>query len=491
VKRRLPCILATLLLLTCAACRAPGGGDYHPRVGLWPLVRYWEEPETERRRLEVLGPLVEVDASPEKKAFFLRPLYNRRDVAREVVESDIVWPFGSGTQRPDLSRWVLYPVALFAHETDPARPDQWRFILLPLLLWRQGRAAPTDFMLFPLYGRVRNILGRDEWRFGLWPLFMFVKIGPQRSWSFPFPVLGLTRFEDGGGGFKFWPLFGWKNRPDKLRYRFVLWPFYIREWRKVEQGEYRKFFCFPFYGRIDAPRGYSRTVLWPFFGTKKDENKGYQDWWYPWPFLGHRRGEGVAGRTFWPLVTWDRRPHRRYVNFLWPLGWYRRKTRPGGQEYSLRVVPFVLREWEQDWEHPDRRHSAWQLWPLMKHRESAAGEVNFEIPSVWPYRYHHEFERNWAPFFRVFSYRRGEDGRRTWRFLWRVVRVDTGTKLRYVEVLPLFKVHAGDDGLRQRSWSVLKGLVARRVVAGRRQWRFLWFLRFGASDRTLEQARRP
>jgi hypothetical protein len=479
LRRTIHGLIGALML---AALFAPSAAadDFNPQFDLWPIFRYWHDAEKDDGGWEALGPFFEWFASPSKAAFFFRPIYNKRNGKPEkVVESDFIWPFGSGTRRPDLVRRVFWPLYLNDAETYPDKSDQKRSTLLPFWLYRRGKDQPTDFMLWPLYGKIHNYLARDEWRFVLWPLYMYDRIGPCQGWSFPFPFLKYVKWDDGGSGFKFWPLFGWKNRPGKLRTRFYIWPFYMREWRKTDQGEFNSLLCFPFYGYIDAPKGYSRAYLWPFFGTKRDDNVGFQDWWYPWPFFGHRRGENISARRFWPLISWENRIRQRFMTFIWPLGWTRSDSRPGKEAYSFRFVPLYLREWEKRQDSPDRYDGVWQLWPVAKHRYSAKGESNFEFPSVWPFRYHAEWDRNFAPFFRIFEYRRMLDQQRTWRLLWRLIRVDAGPRDSYVEIIPLFHVHSRKDDVKQWGWSLLKGLFAYRSANERRQYKFLYLFSFG------------
>ena len=57
----------------------------------------------------------------------------------------------------------------------------------------------------------------------------------------------------------------------------------------------------------------------------------------------------------------------------------------------------------------------------MKYRHDADGARHLEVPSLFPLRWYAPWERNFAPFFRVFEYERAADGGTSWRALWRLV----------------------------------------------------------------------
>jgi len=471
-------------------------------VDAWPVLRYWNNAENREAGAEAFWPFIAWESSPKESHFVLRPFFSRRhDKESNVTESYFPWPLGAGTRRPDLSRSWLFPLFLRDREAYPDGTMQRRLALLPILYWRSGRGKPLDLLIFPLGGRLHNLARQRKIILVLWPLFIYQEADKVKSWSVLYPIFKYIRWDGGGRGFKFWPLFGWNVRPGKLRKYFILWPIFQREWRKLDQGESSRWFIFPFYGRIDDPKGKARTIGWPFFGMRRDDNLQQEDWWYPWPLLGHRTGKGVSARRFWPLCSWETvnkesgkeekaiAIYRKYVNFLWPLGWYSRarlQLRTGAgtaddtsEKMSFRIVPLCLREWERT---ASGRSGVWQLWPLIKHRYMEDGEAHLEMPSILPLRYWAGFEDHFGPFFRVFEFHRTAEGQRSWRLLWRILRVDTGPKDRYLELWPIFSVHGRTGAVRESRWEVLKGLAGRTRVGAQRQWRLLYVIRIGSLE---------
>jgi hypothetical protein len=86
----------------------------------------------------------------------------------------------------------------------------------------------------------------------------------------------------------------------------------------------------------------------------------------------------------------------------------------------------------------------------------------------------------------VFEYHRSPEGKRSWRVFRRLIRVDKGPEDRYIEVTPLFRFSSRGGEKPESGWSVLKGLVGREDRAGRKSWRFLYFLRTGAREKAVK-----
>jgi len=485
-QRRLIAVAALAFVCLCGSVAV--ADDLNPRLDLWPLLRIRSSADGSKRSVEALGPLIEWYSSPVESRFFLRPLYNRRNDRRSrVTESEWLYPFGFGTRRPDLKRRVLFPLCVFDNDRFSDGSVQRRSIVLPLLYRRSGK-GPADFFLFPFGGVIHDFFGRDRIMVILWPLYVHQQNNQAQSWSFLHPVFSRIRWQDGGSGFKVWPLFGINRRPEKMLKLFVLWPVAHYQRMKLERGELRRWWIWPFYGRLESPGGWEWSVLWPFFSHRVDRTAGREDWWYPWPFLGRRTGltrDGAADRdlsgwTFWPVFSTERRGRTRTAQFLWPFGWYRRATEAGKKVFSFRIVPLMFRQRE---ESEAGRTGAWQLWPLMKYRREADGRRELEFPSLMPMRHFSPWERNFAPLFRVFSYHRSPEGTRSWRLLWRLARVDSGPTGRYIEIAPLFKVRTRRVDRSESHWSLLRGLVGYARVGKRRSWRFLYFLRTGERPR--------
>jgi len=456
------------------------------------VLRTWSDPSQNAAGLEALGPIIEWERGPKGSHFNFRPLYSHGyEPLTKVGETDALWPFGFGTSRPDLDRTFFFPLYLKDHETFPDGTSQNTVVFLPLWYYKSAHGGdPASWFLFPLAGSLYHFQKRDRVIIVLWPLYIYQrsdqKNAEAKHWSFIYPIFAYVRWNDGGRGYKFWPLYGMNRRPEpnKMINNFVLWPIWQYQYKRIEQGEIKRWWVFPLIGHLDEPRGYEWAYLWPFFGKRVDRNLDQSTWWYPWPLLGHRTGGNVHGKTFRPIYSYEQRGKMRSGDFLWPLGWFRSEDKELETMCTIRLIPLAFREKESRPNTPDT--GAWQCWPLMKWRNEK--EFNqFETLSLFPMRNYVPWERHFAPFFRIFEYRRDkEQDIRSWRFLWRVVRVDTGPNLRYAEVTPLFDFHNATGNKPEARWSILKGLVGYERTPERRRLHLLYFVRIGLGRSSQE-----
>ncbi|MFP4542257.1 MAG: hypothetical protein ACLFR7_11570, partial [Opitutales bacterium] len=82
-----------------------------------------------------------------------------------------------------------------------------------------------------------------------------------------------------------------------------------------------------------------------------------------------------------------------------------------------------------------------------------------------------EVRETWTPLFALYRYdRRGADKRLS--ILWNlIVHEDGGNGKERLTIGPLYRHEERADA---RSWSVLRGLIAREVENGQSRWSFLW-----------------
>jgi hypothetical protein len=473
-----------------------------PSLNLSPLCRSESTPAESERSFEALWPLFEWRDSADFEELYIRPIYNRRtDKAQKITESDWLWPFGFGTGRTDVNRQVIYPIFLHEKSTAGDGSPESRTILLPLLYQHSGRGV-SDLLIFPFGGVIHNLLDREKIVMVLWPIYVYQRSRQAQDWSILFPIFSYIRWDDGSRGFKFWPLFGINRRPNKLYRLFALWPIVHYEDVILPQGTIHAWAVWPFYSSETGPGGWDWSVAWPFISGHFERNETQH--WFPWPFLGRLSGEKVSGWTFWPAFSVTKRPEKTDGYYLWPLGWFSRKKGPD-QAFSFRLIPLMFYESEtrlrtspalppaspaapEAWAgttgalppgaEPQKESSgAWQAWPLVKYRSDADGARHLEVLSLFPLRWYAPWERNFAPFFRVFEYERAADGGTSWRALWRLWRVDRGPAVNAVEFAPLFRVYDRPPSA-ERGWSALLGLIACDRTRQTRTWRLLYFIKF-------------
>ena len=155
------------------------------------------------------------------------------------------------------------------------------------------------FFLFPLYGRTE--LNGTTIRNFLWPIYADIK-GENES------------------GTKVWPLWGSSEKTGIYKKRFFLWPLFFKYDLKLDSEnpeQFRTFF--PFYVTSSSPKRSSAYFLWPFFGHVRDQEKGYEEWNYPWPLFRKVVGEDKKSSKYLPFYADEKGGEFRKRWFLWPI----------------------------------------------------------------------------------------------------------------------------------------------------------------------------
>jgi hypothetical protein len=410
---------------------------------------------------------------------WLWPLAQESEVGGAV--RTILGPFGRVVHDGEsTSVHALYP--LFTHRSDPRgrrtylRPlvhsfedrdeegrirRDWAF--LPFLLGGSDTQGSGYFLLFPLWGNTRGLLGKDEMRFRLFPLYVDTARGAYRSVHLLWP---LVSWGSGGGreDFRLLPFYADDRREGKSRYTAVLWPFL--HWR--EEGldgphPIRSFFFFPFYGRRDSDVFWSRTYLFPFF-TFAGASDGSRDTNLLWPVFRHAAGGG-GPRAFriWPLFGRYRKGEERSDFYAWPIVWRTDYPVPAGSMRTFQVIPFLDRTRIVDpegfvLETTDR------LWPLFRTERDRSGTVRFTLLDPIPFRGWREFRESYSWLWTLVDHRHDLDGRSSTSLLFGLVqfRREPGSAYAGVPLLLEF----GSDRERAR-FQILKGPAIR----------LFWFVR--------------
>jgi len=344
-------------------------------------------------------------------------------------------------------------------------------MLFPVLYWGRSRQGEDYLGLFPLYGDIREFLGRDRFLFFLFPLYGYHTVDDVETWEVLWPIVSRSRGEH-VSRFRVWPFYGRSEKDEAYIKHFVLWPFWTHARFMYPAAQGTSWILFPFYGRTDMTDQQGWTVLPPFFRWSRSAQRrelscpwpfvqyasGDEDKLYLWPLWGRREREGSrSGFAAWPFFHWrrlesgDRILERR---FLLPFVYHERVLSPSETEATARYV---------------------KLWPLYDYRRE--GEtMRLRLPTLWPLKQTGAIERNLAPLWTLFSHTRTGESVET-ELLWGLYRYRRdGAEERRVSLFPLMSTHRCGSGETERSgWSFLLGLLGREKEANESRWRFLWF----------------
>lgn len=379
----------------------------------------------------------------------VRPFYSREasspagDDAR--LENDILWPFGISSRRGTHSYWraaLFYGTSV---EDDPSSPeDPWRFRLFPLVFAGRTQDGEDYGAFFPLGGTIREFLFLHEFRFVLFPIYGASGGGEgtveMRTVLWPFY---LTRHGERIDQFRLWPFYGTSERRGlhtTRRSRFVAWPFWS-DTSSSGEIDGSGFVLFPIYGHSRHKREKrgleeSWSVIPPLFHYGRGDD-GYRKISAPWPFVRILDNDGLRERHVWPLwgktdrfakpapdsdtpASWLGREY-----FLWPFFSF---TETNSEHRHERVVhlpmPFYFHR-ESCLIPPSNTpapikctNSYTRLWPLFSHRAASGVGTHVRVPELSLWSKSEQVERNWAPLWSLYTFRRKASGAYCNDLLW-------------------------------------------------------------------------
>lgn len=434
---------------------------------------------------KALGPLVEHRKDDAGRTFTaIRPFWSRTvDSVADRSVADWVWPLGSVKDREGEKHWRFLPA--FGHDFDTeSRPSRHRWTVFPVLFGGRTRELDPYFAVFPLGGTLHEFLGRDRIMFVMFPVYARSSIKDLQTHSVFWPIYSRT-VGTGVYRHRVWPLYGISVNEGRWTKRFVAWPFWtsVRYHYPDQQGG--GFVLFPLYGQVNVEDRRSRMVLPPLFKVEWDDHD-HLAWNAPWPFLQYSRGN-TDKLYVWPLYGQRSRDDEHRWFALWPLVGGRQQTLPKATVRRFHVMPLLQYESRFALERQAVNDSGprvqadqaeeryFKLWPLFSYRREL-DHARFRTLALWPLKQTPGIERNWAPWWSLWTHERAEDERRT-EALWGVYRHQRDTESRDFSIFPLVQVSSDTEDASRRV-SLLYGLLGYRRSGLQRSARLLYFLRF-------------
>lgn len=429
-------------------------------------------------RTRAVGPFFERARHPSGvQALAVRPFYaSEQDPASGWLHRDFLWPVGRyGRMGNDSSYRVL---TAFSHHYDLGNPDgRYRFWILPFYFQGRDARGRNYYALFPVGGRIHEILNLDETAFVLFPLWGRSSVGDVQTRHVLWPVYSRTW----GGGedrFRVFPFYGRSRQGDNFEKRFILWPVFtdVRYFYPNSSGY--GYIVFPLWGRFRLSDQRTWYFLPPLIRVTRSQR---QDLVTVWPF--YQRRTGLEERlNIWPLYGYSRvaARERRYV--LWPVIRWEHIDRGDAVLSRTFVIPFYQSRTlaPRPGAETPKEHRV-LVWPLLTYNRQGA-DRRVRALALWPLTQTAQIERSWADLWTLVDFRSRGGERRTdvlWGLYRRQVR---GDAWRRTSLFPLVEWEAenGPDR-RSRSWSVLKGLLAREDSKRGVRYRMLYIIRWGGS----------
>jgi len=421
---------------------------------------------------------------------WFHPFYERREDGRGRTVQ--VRPFYWRRESPDgkkvhllgpLVRWrendvyrslQVFPNVWYTARTAPPELRSWMFLFFPVLV-----LGHDDFLVFPVGGRTRGLLGLDDLLL-VTPLYARARQGKfvAHHVLFPFVSWGTDGQPGGRRRFRVAPFYGRARARDGAESGFVLWPFYV--WRRKGDTE-RSVFVFPFYGRRDTPTTRETTVLFPFYHRRRDFRTGEEDRAL-WPFWRRAGGaDALEVRRLWPFHEYRRTGFTTTEVVAWPF-WRRvLLDEPDTLGRLTFVLPFYRRA-----EYVSRRDGSRRdktvVWPFVRVERAADGAREVAVPQLLPFDAPalREFAEPFQPFFSLYRRRTAPSGDRDTSYLFGLVRGRRAGGERRLLVPLLYAYRESAAG--ERRARVLGGLVGWERDPGGRYLRLLWGLRLRLGD---------
>jgi hypothetical protein len=427
----------------------------------------------------VVWPLMFSDETEEWRQFSFVPFYVERTSADGLEKRvHVLWPIYMYRRSGEDVSIRLFPIYTYWKDYFPyqgRREHDLHYMLFPIIFGSESPEDGKSFALFPIGGKMRNFLGRDEIGFVLFPLYLEYTKGELRQRNYLWPVLS---FSEGGGysGFRIWPLYGYFEQPGVFRRKFVLWPIYSHQTfdlDKEQSGE--RTMLFPLFAREDSATRRYRSILWPFFGHEENFARNFEEYSAPWPFVVITRGD-VHQTRLWPLYGYKRTADGETWSLLWPF-WRRKEYAIVEDEHirEVRLNPIIYYETITDESGEILKHRE-RVWPLWRYRQNEDGSTRFRMLSLFWFDDERGFERQYSPLWTIYDRSEQPDGDSQTRVLWGLIR-HTRSGSQSETRIPLLFSRVADTEKGVEEARIFGGLIA-SVREG--DMRKLRLFRFGA-----------
>jgi hypothetical protein len=459
----------------------------------WPIVRIRRAPDSTQFAIYPLLTISSNDARDRRMVDTLWPLSSwrhRKDAwgVTERTDFNILPVFYSGHGIRNGQEYRHRFLIPFYWEGKDAEGGRY-FMILPFI-WH-ARDADLVVPLFPprkqnfsafwpIKGEFRGYWNWDTIRFILWPVLVRSTRGEgaerMELISVVWPITGYYRGAN-VKGFRLWPLVSYVDKRDKTRRAYWLWPlgrYILNRGKAADGGDEKIVYFFPFYGHVRTDK-LSYDALFPFYGRLEMGGRRSRGWALATYMEDDNLRTGLrTHRILWFLIRWTSRievPERfeERAAEAQPLEgggffpFYVRRTSPTRDRMTV-LWPFYHRRVEVREDQVFRRNFLVPVWgltrrefndgtsssrgvffPFYRHWRDVDGHRYQSAPHLFPYARHESADRNWAPFWTMWSRRANEQ---------------TGeVRIRYLGGLWVFDRNLLGD--TRKRWNI--GLLSREV----------------------------
>lgn len=428
-------------------------------------------------RFRALGPFVESRrGAGGADMFALRPLWStEHKPGKDETQAESLWPVFYSTRSGKETNWRLALIVTWrdADRTDPR--SQYRLWVLPFWFMGRNEEGGDYFALFPIGGRICDILGNDETMFALFPLYGYGRTGGLRTWNVLWP-LGAWGRSERMEKFRAAPFYGYVKRPGQYEKKFVLWPFWTEADYEYPGSSGGAYLLFPLFGRVNLESQESWSVLPPLFRfSLRGSTKLY---YMPWPFVQAERG--AVNKTYlWPLAGAKSAYNNKSWFLFWPLITAHEELGPRRGYSRLWIVPvwYSAESFEKGADTGGYTNKVEsrnvKLWPLLSYTQQNE-RSRLRVLGLLPFKDTERIERCYAPLWTLYGRERnGSDVED--ELLWGMASWRRGAERRKLALFPLFSSRSDQSEDASDFW-MLGGLFRYSRRKSERKYSLFYFL---------------
>jgi hypothetical protein len=401
------------------------------------------------RRLEAAGPFFSKQEEGERHEWALSPLMSYYvDEGIDARRFDFLYPILTYRRVGEEYRWQFFQIFNTTGSQNQEETYPKRFSIYPIYLRQSSQDTNLNYTsVFPIYGKVKNRLRRDEVEFVLFPAYLKSRKSDVETWNYLFPIFHL-REGDNLSGWQLWPIWGQERKGVTQRTNtldevevvgghhrwFAAWPLVFHQHSGIGTTQEVKFQAvLPFISRQRSAGRDSTTYLWPLFTVTDDRDKGYREWDAPWPFVVFARGKGKQANRVWPLFSRASNTNLQSGFVLWPLYKYNGFRTASMERDRHRVAFFLFSHKNERQLETGATRQRTDLWPLYSASRGYDGSRRWQFLSVldpiWPDN--PSIRRNYSPLWSLWRYEENpKTGRASHSVLWNLFRWERGPEMK-------------------------------------------------------------
>lgn len=369
----------------------------------------WATPDAEGAFRLRVGPFFEYGSREGRgmTRLAVRPFFAWEEDRRNPPDRDmeVVWPLSHFGWRGDAFHWRV--VMTFWNDED--RTDRltrdYSFAIPPL--WVNGRDGEDAYWgLFPIWGRMPKFLLLEDFRWRLFPLWLSYRTGGTQGVGRTYvlwPFFSL-KHDDDAARWGLWPLYGTKRERARDS-RYVLWPFWNDQTFHAPNHNGGAWMLWPIAERIDADTEQGWGLLPPLFRWSETTDGAFL-LRCPWPLFERYRDRRESTWRAWRFWGMTHRGTRDGWWFLHPIVVSERQRTESQFVRRFRVWPFYVDEETVAYDIRGRartQHRHFRVWPFYASDWHEGEGLRRRALALFPIREIPAVERNWAPFWTLYT----------------------------------------------------------------------------------------